>query len=77
MPANAVSLIPIKTRPLVPPRDDLWEALAPVLPVLQEGDVLAITSKVVAVRLKQGRALRPPIGRECNQCARSWPQVRA
>jgi coenzyme F420-0:L-glutamate ligase len=55
MPANAVSLIPVKTRPLVPPRDDLWEALNPVLPALREGDVLAITSKVVAIH--QGRCV--------------------
>lgn len=55
MPANAVSLIPVRTRPLVPPRDDLWEALGPALPALQEGDVLAITSKVVAIH--QGRCV--------------------
>lgn len=55
MPANAVSLIPIKTRPLVPPRDDLWDALGSALPPLREGDILAITSKVVAIH--QGRCV--------------------
>lgn len=55
MPANAVSLIPVKTRPLVPPRDDLWDALGSALPALREGDILAITSKVVAIH--QGRCV--------------------
>src|SRR5579864_2495277 len=50
------SLIPVKTRALLPPRDDLWDALDPVLPPLQEGDVVAITSKVVAIH--QGRCVR-------------------
>jgi F420-0:gamma-glutamyl ligase len=49
------SFIPVKTRALLPPRDDLWDALDPVLPPLQEGDVVAITSKVVAIH--QGRCV--------------------
>jgi coenzyme F420-0:L-glutamate ligase len=48
-------LIPVRTRPLVPPRDDLWDALGPALPALREGDVLAITSKVVAIH--EGRCV--------------------
>jgi F420-0:gamma-glutamyl ligase len=42
-------LIRVKTRPLVPTRDDLYDALDPALPQLLDGDVLAITSKVVAI----------------------------
>jgi hypothetical protein len=36
-------LIRVKTRPLVPPRDDLYDALDPALSQLLDGDVLAIT----------------------------------
>lgn len=53
--AAVTSLIPIKTRALVPPRDDLWDAFDPALPPLQDGDVVAITSKVVAIH--QGRCV--------------------
>lgn len=49
------TLIRIPTRPLVPPKDDLWDALRPALPRLEEGDVVAITSKVVAIH--QGRCV--------------------
>jgi coenzyme F420-0:L-glutamate ligase len=47
--------IPVKTRALLPPQDDLWDALDPALPALRDGDVLAITSKVVAIH--QGRCI--------------------
>jgi F420-0:gamma-glutamyl ligase len=53
--AAATSLIPVRTRALVPPRDDLWDALDPALPPLQDGDIVAITSKVVAIH--QGRCV--------------------
>ncbi len=53
--AAATSLIPVRTRALLPPRDDLWDALDPALPALQEGDIVAITSKVVAIH--QGRCV--------------------
>jgi len=53
--ARTTCLTPVTTRPLRPPRDDLWDALDPVLPPLEEGDVLAITSKVVAIH--QGRCV--------------------
>ncbi len=46
---------PIKTRPLVPPKDDLYDVLDTSLPPLQEGDVLLVTSKVVAIH--QGRCV--------------------
>lgn len=46
---------PIKTRPLIPPQDDLYQVLDAYLPPLEEGDVLLITSKVVAIY--QGRCI--------------------
>jgi F420-0:gamma-glutamyl ligase len=58
MDSAVTSLIPVKTRPLSPPQDNLWDALDPALPQLQEGDVIAITSKVVAIH--QGRCV--PVG---------------
>jgi dihydrofolate synthase / folylpolyglutamate synthase len=53
--STSTTLIPVRTRPLVPPQDDLWDALGPALPTLEEGDVLAVTSKVVAIH--QGRCV--------------------
>jgi F420-0:gamma-glutamyl ligase len=53
--AAIASLIPVKTRPLLPPQDALWDALDPALPPLQDGDVVAFTSKVVAIH--QGRCV--------------------
>lgn len=50
-----MQFIPIKTRPLIPPKDDLYEVLNTSLPPLEEGDVLLITSKVVAIH--QGRCV--------------------
>lgn len=44
-----MQLLPIKTRVLHPPKDDLLEVLDVSLPKLQEGDVLVVTSKVVAI----------------------------
>lgn len=46
---------PIKTRKLLPPKDDLYQVLSESLPPLQEGDVLLITSKVVGIH--QGRCM--------------------
>jgi dihydrofolate synthase / folylpolyglutamate synthase len=48
-------LIPISTRRLVPPRDDLFPVLE-CLPPLIDGDILVITSKVLAIH--QGRCER-------------------
>lgn len=45
----------IKTRRFEPPQDDLFQVLDEVLPVLQENDVIAIASKVVAIH--EGRAV--------------------
>lgn len=45
----------IKTRKILPPKDDLYEVLEKYLPPLKEGDVLLITSKVVGIH--QGRCI--------------------
>ncbi len=50
-----MQLIPVKTRILTPPKDDLYQVLEKFLPAIQEGDVLLISSKVVAVH--QGRSV--------------------
>lgn len=41
--------IPIKTRALIPPKDDLFAVLDESLADVREGDVILITSKVVAI----------------------------
>jgi F420-0:gamma-glutamyl ligase len=48
--------IPVKTRVLTPPQDDLFSVLEESLPLLQEGDVVLVSSKVVAIH--QGRAVK-------------------
>jgi putative folate metabolism gamma-glutamate ligase len=45
----------IKTRVLLPPRDDLLDAIKKSLPKLKEGSVVAVTSKVVSIW--QGRCV--------------------
>ena len=47
--------IPIKTRPINPPQDDIYKIIDKYCPKLQEGDVLAITSKILAIH--QGRCI--------------------
>lgn len=44
-----MQVIPIKTRVLTPPKDSLEAVLKEYLTNLQEGDVIAISSKVVAI----------------------------
>ena len=39
----------IKTRKLLPPKDDLWEVLERSLPRLEEDTVVAISSKIVSI----------------------------
>ncbi len=51
-----MKFIPVKTRPMLPPRDDLYPVLDASLPRLREGDVLFVTSKVVAIH--QGRCVK-------------------
>lgn len=41
--------LPIRTSPLLPPRDNVFAALDSSLPKLREGDILFITSKVLAI----------------------------
>lgn len=59
-----MNFIPIRTRPLLPPRDNLYAVLDASLPRLREGDVLFITSKVLAIH--QGRCVKiaPGISKE-------------
>ncbi|MGN1091414.1 MAG: coenzyme F420-0:L-glutamate ligase [Alphaproteobacteria bacterium] len=46
---------PIKTRVVIPPKDEIWDILD-ALPVLQEGDIIFITSKILAIH--QGRCVK-------------------
>ena len=50
-----MQFIPVKTRVLTPPKDDLLSVLDEFLPTLQEGDVVLVSSKVVAIH--QGRCV--------------------
>lgn len=50
-----MQVIPIKTRVLTPPQDDLLAVLDEYLTAVQEGDIIAISSKVVA--LHEGRCV--------------------
>ncbi|MEZ4195001.1 MAG: coenzyme F420-0:L-glutamate ligase [Candidatus Paceibacterota bacterium] len=44
-----MQLIPVKTRILTPPQDDLLLVLKESLPKLQNGDIVLVSSKVVAI----------------------------
>ena len=44
-----MQFIPIKTRPLNPPKDDLFEVIDKYLTDIKDGDIVFITSKVVAI----------------------------
>ncbi len=50
-----MQFLPIKTRRLLPPKDDIYKVLDESLPKLKEGDVLIIASKVLAIH--QGRCV--------------------
>ena len=45
--------IPIKTRVMQPPQDDLYNVLDEYLTEVKEGDVVLVTSKVVAIHQGQ------------------------
>lgn len=47
--------LPVKTRALLPPQDDLYEVLRGTLPVLRDTDVVVVTSKVVSIH--EGRCV--------------------
>ncbi len=53
-----MEIIPIKTRKMLPPQDDLYGVLDQYLQDVREGDVVCISSKVIAIH--QGRTT--PIG---------------
>jgi len=48
--------ISVKTRAFLPPKDNIYKLLGDHLPSLAEGDILIITSKIVAIH--QGRCVR-------------------
>ena len=50
-----MQFIPIKTRTVLPPKDDLFSVFDEYLPPLKEGDILLVTSKVLGIH--QGRCI--------------------
>jgi F420-0:gamma-glutamyl ligase len=50
-----MEFIPVQTRVLRPPQDDLFSALKESLPVLKERDIIVVSSKVVSIN--EGRAV--------------------
>lgn len=50
-----MQIIPIKTRKIKPPKDDLYKILDKYCPKLKEGNILLITSKILAIH--QGRCV--------------------
>jgi F420-0:gamma-glutamyl ligase len=51
-----MKFIPLKTRAILPPRDDIYAILDESTPTLRDGDILFITSKVLAIH--QGRCVK-------------------
>lgn len=51
-----LAILPIKTRKILPPKDNIYPVLDKHLPKLQTGDVLVIASKILAIH--QGRTLK-------------------
>lgn len=51
-----MKFIPVKTRPILPPKDNIYPILDASLPKLREGDVIFITSKILAIH--QGRSVK-------------------
>lgn len=58
-----MKFIKIRTRPILPPKDNFYPILEKFLPKLLEGDILMITSKILAIH--QGRCIK--IGAEINK----------
>ncbi len=44
-----MKIIPIKTRKVIPPKDDIYNVLDKYCNDLKDGDVLLITSKIIAI----------------------------
>jgi F420-0:gamma-glutamyl ligase len=58
-----MQFIKVKTRKLLPPKDNIYKIFTEHLPKLKEGDVVFITSKILAIH--QGRCIKisnPPAG---------------
>jgi dihydrofolate synthase / folylpolyglutamate synthase len=55
-----MKFIPVKTRAFLPPKDDLYELLNESLPKLKEGDVVFVTSKVLAIHQGKTRKIQDP-----------------
>jgi len=51
-----MQFIPVKTRALLPPKDNLFKIFDQFLPKLKEGDILFITSKILGIH--QGRTVK-------------------
>jgi F420-0:gamma-glutamyl ligase len=51
-----IECLPIKTRPILPPIDDIYPVIDEYLPPLREDDVVIITSKILAIH--QGRCVK-------------------
>ena len=64
--------IPINTRVLRPPKDHLWDALQAALPPLIDGDVLVVSSKVVAI--SEGRCV-PMVGTDKETLVRAEAEL--
>ena len=55
MTIRSMRFIKVKTRVMMPPKDDLYAVMDKALPKLREGDIILITSKVVSIH--QGRCV--------------------
>ncbi len=55
--------ISVRTRKLLPPKDDIYSVFRESLPRLREGDIVFITSKILAIH--QGRSVK--IGKNVNK----------
>ncbi|MFA5318722.1 MAG: coenzyme F420-0:L-glutamate ligase [Patescibacteria group bacterium] len=51
-----MQFIPVKTRPIMPPQDNIYPILDKYLPRLKEGDILLVTSKILGIH--QGRCVK-------------------
>lgn len=50
-----MQIIPIKTRIIKPPKDNIYDIIDKILPLLKEDDIFIITSKIISIY--QGRCL--------------------